>query len=256
MSLYSAFQQDVAAAELATDGRPGREIDESEVATLPAAARRYLRFMGVVGRPRDATLRLHLHGRFRPRPGSRWLDAEVWQFNSRPDRARLFDMQLRMLGVPVLGRDHYLRGAGSMVIRPLDLFTLQDERGPELDVGELVTYLNDCVLLAPTMLLDPAVAFSAVDDGAFDLTLTDRATTVRARVFVDGRGAPTDFSTTDRFHGRVRTRWTTPVEGWQPSGWRQLPTAGRATWHLPSGELTYAEFSFRPEDLAWNVAPG
>lgn len=258
------FSREVAAAGLTAPGRPGPVVTEGDVAALPAAAQRYLEFMGVVGRPRDTSFRLHLRGRFRPAK-ERWFGCEVWQYTSQPDVARIFHMRLRMGGVlPVYGRDIYLGGRGRMVIRPLDLFTVVDARGPEFDMGELVTYLNDAALLAPSMLLAPEVAWAAVDDRSFELSLDHRGVSVRAKVFLDERGAPLDFETTDRFAndpftpGRplVRARWSTPVEGFQRVGGRAIPTSGRAVWHLTKGDFPYAEFRFDPGEIAFNVAPG
>lgn len=255
MDMRRKFSREVAAAGL-IGGVPGPAVTEADLAPLPEAARRYLRFMGVVGRARDTTFRLHAFGRFKPRRDSRWLDAEVWQFSSRPDVARIFHMRLRMFGVPVYGRDLYAGGRGRMLVRPLDLFTLEDARGAELDVGELVTYLNDAVLLAPSMLLAPQVAWAEVDDGAFDVSLSDHGVRVEARVLLDARGAPRDFRTIDRFHGRERTEWSTPVEGWHEVGGRMLPAAGRAVWMFPEGPFPYAELRFEAGSIAFNVRPG
>jgi hypothetical protein len=95
------------------------------------------------------------------------------------------------------------------------------------------------------------------------LSLTDHGHTVRARVFLDDRGAPVNFETTDRFcddpanpKKLMRARWTTPMEGFQDVNGRQVPTKGQAVWHLPTGELPYAEFELVPESLAFNVRPG
>jgi hypothetical protein len=215
-----------------------------------------------VGRPRDRSFRARLRGRFRPGADAPWQRMDAVQFNSAaPAIARIFHMRLRMRGIPVQGRDLYLHGRGRMVIRPLDLFTVSDGRGPEFDLGELVTWLNDAVMMAPSMLLCPAVTWSAVDDGAFDITLDDRGNRVRARVMVAPDGAVTDFVTDDRWYAEpsaapVRTRWSTPVDGWQPApGGRMLPTSGRATWMRPEGPLTYAEVTFTPGDLAFNLDP-
>lgn len=249
------FSREVAAAGLA-GGAPGPVVTEADLAPLPEAARRYLRFMGVVGRPRSTSFRAHLLGRFRPRHGARWSDAEVWQFNSQPDVARIFHLRVRMFGVPVLGRDTYLAGRGRMLIRPLDLFTVEDAQGVELDVGELVTYLNDAVLLAPSMLLVPATTWTEVDDRSFDLAFTDRGVTVAARVLLDGRGAPRDFQTTDRFHGRVRTPWSTPTEGWRAVDGRMLPTAAQAIWHFPEGPYPYVDVRLAPDSIVHDVRPG
>jgi uncharacterized protein DUF6544 len=262
--LHRTFSRELAALGLEADGRPGAVVTDADLAPLPPAVQRYLRFMRVAGRPRDTSLRMHLRGRFRPSAARGWLACEAWQYDSQRDVARIFHMKLRMFGVPVYGRDVYVGGHGRMLIRPLDLFTVQDAKGPEYDVGELVTYLNDAILFAPSMLLAPGTSWAGVDDASFDVTIGDRGLTARARVFLDARGAPVDFETTDRFtedpftKGRplVRGRWRTPVEGYAVVDGRPLPTAGRAVWHLPQGEFPYAEFTFRPGDVAFNVAPG
>ena len=80
-----------------------------------------------------------------------------------------------------------------MLIKVLDRFVMGDGIGEEFDIGELMTYLNDDLLLAPSMLLVPQVSWSAVDAGSFDVALTDHERTVSGRVFVDERGAPRDF---------------------------------------------------------------
>jgi hypothetical protein len=146
-------------------------------------------------------------------------------------------------------------------VRALDLVTVQDGRGMEFDLGELVTWLSDAVLIAPSMLLVAAASWSSVEDGSFDVAFTDAGHTVTARVFVDAAGAPTDFHTRDRWYAPpggppVRTLWTTPVEGWRAVDGRRLFTRGRATWRRPEGDFTYAEVALRRGDVAFNVAPG
>jgi hypothetical protein len=170
-------------------------------------------------------------------------------------------MRLRFRGIPVQGRDTYLRGAGRLRIRPLDLVTVRDLRGPEMDLGELVTWLNDAVLLAPSMLLVPAVSWSEAGPDAFDVALVDRGNAVRARVAVGGDGRVTDFRTEDRWYADPRsgelvpTPWSTPVAAWQPDDGRLLPTSARARWLRPEGDHTYAEVAFAPGDLVFNVPP-
>jgi hypothetical protein len=219
--------------------------------------------MGVVGRPRDWSFRVEPRGRFRTARDAPWKAVEALQYTSgSPDVARLFYMRLPFYGVPVQGRDTYLRGKGRLLVRPLDLFTVQDGQGLEFDLGELATWLNDAVMMAPSMLLIPATVWSAVDDASFDLRFTDRGNSVSARVFLDARGAPTDFHTRDRWYAPpgaqgppVRTLWTTPVSGWQPVDGRMLFAEGRATWKFADGDLTYAELRLRPGDIAFNVPP-
>ena len=70
-------------------------------------------------------------------------------------------------------------------------------------------------------LIGVAAAFGVALDGD-----GDRA------IFVDERGAPIDFETTDRFYADpkdqskvTRCRWTTPIDGFQHVGDRLLPRA-------------------------------
>jgi len=262
--LRATFSREVRAAGLPSAPPQTSPVAESDIATLPRAVQRYLRFMGVVGRPRDWSFRAGWKGRFRMGPDRPWMTLQAWQYNSRLEVTRLFYMRLRFFGVlPVIGRDTYRKGEGRMLVRPLDLVTVQDGHGAEFDIGELVTYLNDAILVAPSLILGPETEWTGVDDETFDVALSDRGHTVRARVFLDERGAPRDFSTTDRFGQDprdakrfVRTRWTTPIAGWQTVGGRPVPAGGKAVWHPPAGEFSYIEVSFIDGSVAFNVAPG
>jgi hypothetical protein len=127
-----------------------------------------------------------------------------------------------------------------------------------MDVGELVTGVNDACMLAPSMLLSAAVTWTAAGDDGFGLTVTDAGVTASARVVVDDAGRMVDFSTDDRWAalpgGLARARWTTPIDGWLEHAGRLLPTGGRAVWHLPDGEFEYARGRFVPQTLAFGAA--
>jgi len=136
---------------------------------------------------------------------------------------------------------------------------LAHTQGPETDRSELVTYLNDAVLMAPSMLLRPNVSFAPVDDHSFDVTLVDAGMTVTARVLLDDHGRPVNFTTSDRYAdlpgGLVRAEWTTPIDGWQPDVDRFIFTRGHAIWNLPEGPLDYLDCSMSPGGVRYNVAP-
>jgi Family of unknown function (DUF6544) len=253
------------AADVAALGLPGGPdrpvpVTPARLAALPPAAQRYLRFMGVADGPPEWSFLAHLTGRFRLRPGMPWLRCEAWQYSTCPTVTRLFHMRLSAAGlIRMTGRDAYARGEGRMHGTLAGLVTVADSAGPETSQSELVTYLNDAVLLAPSMLLALPVRWAPADDSSFEITLEDGGYRVTARVFLDERGAPADFSTEDRWcalpGGPVRTRWSTPVDGWRQVDGRWLPSAGSAVWHLPGGPFRYAEFRFGPGSLRYNVAP-
>ena len=259
--LRRAMAADVARQGLPEGPAAAGLVSEADLAGLPAPVRRYLRYMGVADRPADWSFQAHFAGRFRLRPGQRWNPCHSWQYNCGLQVARVFHIRLAMGGVvPVLARDAYLRGRGSMRGALLGLLPVADASGPELDVSELVTYLSDAIIFAPSMLLALPVTWQADDDRSFGVTLEDAGHQVSAQVFLDEDGAPVDFSTEDRYAalpgGLVRTRWSTPGGGWRPVGGRPLPARGQAIWHLPDGPFCYADLAFGPGDLTWNLPPG
>ena len=254
-----AFLRGVARAGLPTARADGAPVTEADLAGLPSVAARYLRAMGVVGRPRPWSLRAHLTGRFRLRPTAPWLPMDAWHYDSGVEVARLFRMRLLMGRVlPMWGWDTYLAGSGRMRGRALGLVPVADGSGPEFDVGELTTWLNDAVLMAPGMLLHPRVSWAGAGDDAVRVEVTDAGRTVGAEVHLDGQGLPRDFRSRDRWAdlpgGPVRTPWSTPVEGWVVVDGRPRMTGGAAVWHLPDGPYRYAEL--RLADLAVDVPPG
>lgn len=256
--LTRAFETELRAVALPSSHAPGEPLSEASISPLPDPVKRYLRFMGVIGRPRDTSLRASFRARFRREPGE-WLPCDVVQYDTRAPISRLFYMQLSLAGVlPVTVRDTYLRGHGRMLAKAFDWLPVADGSGDEFDAGELVTYLNDATLMAPSLLLGPETAWQALDERSFSVTLRDGKLAVTARVWLDERGAPRDFSTTDRFYDapdgrRVRTEWRTPIEGWQTAHGRKLPTRAQAIWMLPSGPFAYAALEFDPARIAFDT---
>ena len=255
------FQTRVDRLSLPTAAVETAAVSEEDISTLPSTAQRYLRLMGVVGRPRDWSFRARFVGEFRQRPGQKFMPCEAWQYNTSLVPARLFYMRIDFAGVlPMFGVDVYRAGQGRMHGKLLGLITVADGSGPEFDIGELTTYVNDALMIAPSMLLTPAVTWTAVDDHRFDITMSDGRISTTSRVFLDEQGRMVDFSTTDRWAalpaGLIRARWATPIDGWQDHDGRWLPTGGRANWHFDTGDFEYVRGRFVPASVEFNVPPG
>jgi hypothetical protein len=135
--MYAKFSREVAALGLQPGPGPKAVVTDADLAGLPDTAQRYLRFMGVVGRPRDWSFRVSFVGRFLTKLDGPWMACRTWQYNTRLDLARIFHIRVRFGGiVPVLARDTYIHGHGRMLGKILDLFTVVDGWGEEFDIGD------------------------------------------------------------------------------------------------------------------------
>jgi hypothetical protein len=239
--------------------RPEPPVLESDLDPLPGPAQRYLRWMGVLGRPRVAAFRARFRGELRMRPDQAWMPYDAWQYNRADPLARLVRMRVNFAHVlPMYGTDTYIEGAGHMRGRLLGLIPVADGRGPEFDLSELVTYVNDAMMLAPSMLLTSATSWHPVDDTTFEVVHTDGANRVAARGVVDETGRLLSFDTDDRWYAGTkpptRTTWSTPFEQWTttPDGHR-IPAAASAVWHLPEGAFTYVRGAFDPASTTFET---
>jgi uncharacterized protein DUF6544 len=263
--MWKRVCDEVASAHLFPGPATLDRASEAELAALPPAARACMRFFEVVpSKPKRWSFRLGWRGRFRMGPSSPWMRVEAVQYDSRFPVARIFHMKARMKGIfPILARDTYVHGEGHIRATVAGVVQVAEGKGPEYDAGELVTWVNDAILFAPSMLLGPDTRWSHIDARSFAIAFTDRGRTVSARVSVDGRGAPVDFETRDRYlndpfepgHPLRACRWSTPIESWELKDGKPLPTRGSAIWHLANGPFTYAEFEPIPESLAFDGFP-
>jgi hypothetical protein len=228
---------------LSSDARSaGALITDAMLAPLPPAAQRYFRYAGVVERPVPRLVRLTQKGRIRNSETASWMDFEADETYSTSPPAFIWRAWLPARVMPVaLGRDEYLEGKGSILIKLLSLVPVADEHGEQLAAAGLMRYLNESMWF-PSALLGPNAAISPVDDSTFRVTLTDRGMTAEALFVVDGEGRLVTFRA-QRFNTASNSveSWETPVAGYRSMNGLNLPTTGSAVWKRPAGDLTYIE---------------
>ena len=232
-------------------------VREEDLAGLPDAARRYLRFMGIVGKPVTWSFEAVFSGRFRVDVSRPWSPARAVQYNTIHPPMRVFLLSLRFAGLPVRAVDSYTNGQGRMRGRLLGLKTVVDDASPETTTGELSTYLSELVVLLPSALLESDIAWRERDADSFDLTLRDHGMSVTGTVLLDERGACKEFSTMDRYYAPGpsqplrRTRWTLTSGDIREVAGRKVDARAVATWHPPEGDEPYADFTL--DRIEWNL---
>ena len=256
-SFRAAFDRDVAMGLACPADAP--VVTETDLLPLPEPVRRYLRAVGVVGQPRVQNYRLRFHGRIRSAPDAGWMpfEADQQSFADRP--SRLFLMQARMFGLPVLVFHRLMGGRATMQVKVLGAIPIVDARGEEMDRSEAVTLFNDMCILAPGTLVEPGIVWEPVDERNVRARFTHGEHTISATLLFGDDGLLANFISDDRSRasadGRVftRLRFSTPVRDYRNFGPMRLAAHGEARWLLPEGEFTYGEFDL--QSISYNAMP-
>ncbi len=255
LSLRATFEREVTRG-LARSG-PQALVSEPDIAPLPSPVQRYLRYVGVVGRPRVRDFRVRFTGRIRSGPSAPWmaLRAEQYSFTDRP--TRLFFMQARTFGLPVEALHAYVDEQASMRVELVSLVRIVNARGPEFTAAETVTLFNDMCVMAPATLIDPAVRWEPVDATQTRAAFTASGHTITATLIFDGEGRLVDFFSDDRpsLDGNgvtfSRQRWSTRLSGYRAFGPYRLASRGETRYQAPQGEYAYGELAM--ENIDYNV---
>lgn len=244
---YGLFARSIGddVARLVAAARPAAAtISEAMLADLPAPAQLYVRQAGVVGRPIPTTVHLTQKGRMRGSATDSWMALEADETYSVDPPAFVWRAWIPAAVMPVvLGRDEYLGGDGSILMKALAVVPVADQRGEELRAAGLMRYLNETMWF-PAALLDRHVQLSAVDDRTFRATLTDGPLTAEALFMIDAGGRLINFRA-QRFNTttqRLET-WETPVGSYGVFDGLNLPASGQAVWKLEDGDFAYIELT-------------
>ena len=115
---------------------------------------------------------------------------DAWQYNAAAPIACIFHIRARLMRlVPMVARDTDGREHERMLVRVSTCALWLTDAVMNSTSANCPPFPTPPCSLAPSMLLGYNTTWIVVDDGAFDIRLTDGPRSVMARVSIDGRGA-------------------------------------------------------------------
>lgn len=239
-----------------TPREPAVLVSEVDLASLPDPVQRYLRRVGVVGKPRVQSVRVRMALQIRGGQSEAWMDGVVEQYNDFSKGWRFFFLEAKRGPVSFDVAHLYDEAGATMRARVLGLFPVMDASGEQLTRSETVTFLNDMCILAPATLLSPNLAWSSIDATSAQVTLSLGAHRVSAILSFSADGDLVNFVSKDRAQSDGKTSanypWWTPMSDYRSFDGVRLPSIGEAQWEEPSGLWTYARI--RILDVTYDVA--
>ncbi|GAT63624.1 DUF6544 family protein [Paludibacter jiangxiensis] len=221
-------------------------LTEKDMHHLPEPVKRYLRYVGVVNKPKVKNFRVVFEGEMRDK-GKDFFPFVAEQYNFFANPARLFFMKGRMFGIEVPGYHKYTNAKARMDIRLFGLIPVIKKSGPVMDKTETVTLLNDMCLLAPASLIDKRIEWQPINDSMTKAIFTNENITVSAILYFNAEGQLVNFTSNDRTAIAYMKEFpfSTPVTEYKNINGYNLISKGDAVWHYPDGKFVYGKFTLK-----------
>ena len=222
---------------------------ESDLLPLPEPVQRYLKYAGVINKPKPKNMRILFEGQMREK-GKDFFPFTCEQYNSFDKPTRLFFMKGKIFGVNFLGYHKYSNEKAMMDIRLMGLFPIVKKEGKDMDKAETVTLFNDLCLMAPATLIDKRITWQAIDSNSAKATFTNLSITISAILYFNKKGQLIDFISNDRDVNHYP--FSTPVSNYKNVNGINIMSYGETIWHYPDGKFIYGKFNFK--EIEYNVS--
>jgi hypothetical protein len=247
----NSYQQDVRANLKRIKVLPTEMLTEADLKALPEPVQRYLKYAGVVNKPKVKNVRITFNGKMRDKSKD-YFPFTSQQYNFFDEPTRLFFMKGKMLGITVPGYHRYSNAQATMDIKLFGLFSIVHQSGEIMNKAETVTLFNDMCMLAPATLIDRRIQWQAMDDHSTKATFSNHGITITATLYFNEQGQLIDFLSNDRtaISDMKQYPFSTPISDYQNIHGINVMTRGDAIWHYPDGEFTYGKFVLK--DIEYN----
>jgi len=227
-------------------------LTEQDMLSIPASVKRYLKYVGVVGKPKVKNFKIVFDGEMREK-GKDYFSFTSEQYNFIENPSRLFFMKAQMFGMTIPGYHKYFNNRATMDIRIFGLFPVVKLAGEVMDKTETVTLFNDMCLFSPGSLIDKRIQWATIDDLTAKAVFTNHGISITANLYFNQEGQLINFISNDRTAVSEMKQYPflTPASEYRNIDGLNLPTYGEAVWRMPEGDFTYGKF--RLKNVEYNL---
>jgi hypothetical protein len=214
------------------------------ISKLPHIVQKWLKHSGVIGKDFIRTVHLNQEGELKLKVSGKWLpfNAEQYFNTVAPGFVWIVDLQFAPL-INVVGRDKYVDGKGSMLIKLLSLYPIVNATGAEINESTLIRYLAELTWF-PSAALSNYLSWEEIDSTTAKATMNYGGISASGNFIFNSEGDLTSFEALryyDRKEGATLEKWFIQVA---PDGYKEfegirIPAKSSVTWKLKDGDFTW-----------------
>lgn len=226
-------------------------LTENDINHLPSSVRKYLHYVGVIGKLKTKNFHAVFEGQMRDKQKELSFTSEQYNFFKEP--ARLFFMKGKMFGMTVPGYHKYMNQEARIDIKLFGLIPVVQETGHAMFTSETVTTFAELCILAPSLLADKNIAWKEIDNLSAKATFTNKNTAITAVLHFNAEGQLINFVSDDRtdLSDMKQYRFSTPVSEYKNFNGYAIPTVIKLVWHYADGEFVYGNLQLKT--IKYNV---
>jgi hypothetical protein len=228
-----------------TPGDSPQLLTPEMIQNLPLPVQRWLNHSGIVGKPFIQKVFLTQEARMKMKPNqAKWAKANAWQYVDVEILSFFWKVDMKMMGVPVKGRDRLLEGKGEMLIKLGGLVPVVNVAdNPKINSGALLRFLGEIVWY-PSAALHPAIQWEAIDSLSAKATIRTAGMEESGVFTFNPEGDLVRFSAM-RYMGSdesaEKKEWVIETLESGERGGIRMPVKSQATWMLDEGPWTWLE---------------
>ena len=149
-------------------------------------------------------------------------------------------------------RDFFINDKGGLIATLLDVYTVADVKGANLDEGELQRWMAESVWFPTNLLPSEYVKWSAIDSNSAKLSFKYKTTAFDFIVRINDIGEITEIEGYRFMITAKKEKWVCKMANYQERNGVKIPISDQAIWRLKEGDQVYAKFEV--QKIEYNIS--
>lgn len=233
-----AFTADVDAILVHSFSNNKDVFDYDQLTYLPTPVQKYLKFSIPEGTPHIDKIHIRHHGRFKTAPGKKWTPIVGDQYFITKNPGFIWRGKTTWF----TAIDRYFPSSGKLTVKLLSLIPVVNATGKHIDEGELQRWVSEHFWFPTNLLNKSYFQWHPIDNHSCTLIFTYHDHVIPFIFHFEENGAIRRIECQRFKDEKTRIKWSGIASDYKRLNNLMVPTRVLATWHLPEGDYTYADF--------------